>query len=493
MIKTATLLAVGIVGAAHAHDFKPCTGAPGDLKITTVTLNPDPPQKGKNLDVTVDMGPLKEAITGGKIKLDVLIHGTRLTGVDFDLCKDTGLNCPVEAGTSTTAKVSYTIPNLPIPPIPLTIDTTFEDASGAELDCVELTVKIGAALRAALLDGDTMALQALEEFDGSLTPDQARFLYEAWKNQFPHVQIDDDEYRLGVFKDNMERIIDHNMNNKVDDYKMGMNEFGHLTWNEFRKQYVGTGLRPDLLSNQDVPRDTHVAAADFAPRKGGVDWAAKGAVTAIKNQGQCGSCWAFSTTGSLEGAHFIKTGKLVSLSEQQLVDCDNKSGDQGCNGGLMDNAFGFIKKNNGLCTEQSYPYKATKGTCKKTCTPVPHTRVSKFTDVDSTETAMLSAVTQQPVSVAIEADQSAFQFYKSGVFSATCGNRLDHGVLNVGYGTMAMNETVTKKSQNDYWKVKNSWGPSWGMKGFILLQRGKFQKQGGQCGILKSGSFPTVN
>ena len=125
-------------------------------------------------------------------------------------------------------------------------------------------------------------------------------------------------------------------------------------------------------------------------------------------------------------------------------------------GGLMDNAFGFIKKNKGLCSEQSYPYTGTDGRCKKTCTPVAHTTVSKFTDVDSTEKAMLSAVTQQPVSVAIEADQSAFQFYKSGVFTAPCGNNLDHGVLNVGYGTMHMNETTTKKSKSDYWKIKNS-------------------------------------
>jgi KDEL-tailed cysteine endopeptidase len=184
---------------------------------------------------------------------------------------------------------------------------------------------------------------------------------------------------------------------------------------------------------------------------------------------------------------------LRSLSEQQLVDCDRKI-DQGCNGGLMDNAFDYVAKNGGLCQESDYPYVGAgngKEKCSaSTCKSLSGTGVTKHTDVAKDEMSLMSALSQQPVSVAIEADQGGFQFYSSGVFSGSCGTKLDHGVLAVGYGTT----TKTKTTSNDgkkYWKVKNSWGATWGMKGFILLERGK-KEVGGQCGILNSASYPTL-
>jgi KDEL-tailed cysteine endopeptidase len=200
----------------------------------------------------------------------------------------------------------------------------------------------------------------------------------------------------------------------------------------------------------------------------------------------------------MEGAYFLKTGKLQMLSEQQLVDCDRKQ-DQGCNGGLMDNAFDFIQSNKGLTTEKAYPYKGVDGTCKKKVKNVAGTTVKKHTDVASNEKALMSALTKQPVSIAIEADQQGFQFYKSGVFTAACGTALDHGVLAVGFGTMGKapvggNSTAPsrKKKAKAYWKVKNSWGATWGMNGYILLERGTKQK-GGQCGILNGPpSYPTL-
>ena len=211
-----------------------------------------------------------------------------------------------------------------------------------------------------------------------------------------------------------------------------------------------------------------------------VDWTTKNAVTPVKNQQRCGSCWAFSTTGSVEGAYAIASGTLTSLSEQDLVSCDH-NGDQGCNGGLMDNAFKWIESN-GLCTEDDYPYTSGSGitgTCKTTCKPA--VTITGFTDVpQQDETALQSALAQQPVSVAIEADKSAFQLYKSGVLdSASCGTKLDHGVLAVGYGT-------DSASGKDYWKVKNSWGATWGESGYIRMVRGK-----NMCGIAMSASYPT--
>ena len=187
-----------------------------------------------------------------------------------------------------------------------------------------------------------------------------------------------------------------------------------------------------------------------------VDWVGKGAVTDPKNQGKCGSCWSFSTTGALEGAWQIATGKLVSLSEQQLVDCA-KNGNMGCNGGSMDLAFEYLEKFD-VCTEDSYPYKAKQGTClEKNCTvAVPKGSIVGFKDVTPQDTnALMEAVSQQPVSVAIEADQMAFQLYTGGILTKKCGKKLDHGVLAVGYGT---------ENGVDYWKARAGCGHATGQQ-----------------------------
>jgi C1A family cysteine protease len=223
-----------------------------------------------------------------------------------------------------------------------------------------------------------------------------------------------------------------------------------------------------------------------------LDWVEKGAVTGVKNQGQCGSCWSFSTTGALEGAYFNKYGKLVSFSEQELVDCDNfKNGgrDHGCNGGLMDNAFKWIKGNGGLCTESGYPYVSgttkTASDCKTDCTIVENSRITSFVDVPtSSDTDMMAALQVNPISVAIQADQKDFQLYKSGVFNGDCGTKLDHGVLLVGYGT---------KDGSEYYRIKNSWGTTWGDDGYIYFGRGsEFNNGDGQCGVLLQGSYPVL-
>jgi len=280
-----------------------------------------------------------------------------------------------------------------------------------------------------------------------------------------------------MFKSNLMRIHAHNTENHP--FKVGMNEMGDLTEQEFRSRYLGYMPR-----RADYIRSLNTANLSTENLPASVDWRTKNVVTAIKNQGQCGSCWAFSTTGSTEGAHAIKTGKLVSLSEQQLVDCSDSFGNQGCNGGLMDQGFEYIIANKGLCTESAYPYTAQDGTCKSTTCSSAAT-ISSYHDVTpQSDPAMEAAVVQQPVSIAIEADQFAFQFYTSGVIPASsCGSNLDHGVLTVGYGT-------DSTSGMDYYIVKNSWGASWGMKGYVNLQRGVGGT--GTCGMLSVPSFPIV-
>lgn len=304
--------------------------------------------------------------------------------------------------------------------------------------------------------------------------------WHLWKythgKSYPHIAAE--RVRYEIWQDNLRRIEEHNKGDHS--YTLGMNHFGDLTNTEFREmmnrykkpanQTGATFLRPNGLN---VPKE--------------MDWTKKGYVTPVKNQAQCGSCWAFSTTGSLEGQHFKKTGKLVSLSEQQLVDCSAEFGNHGCNGGLMDYAFKYIKANGGIDTEASYPY---VGVQQKTCEFKKENigaTVTGFTDIVSgDEEGLTEAIASVgPISVAIDASHFSFQFYRDGVYDEDeCSSEeLDHGVLAAGYGVW-LSAGFTK----DYYLVKNSWGPHWGVNGYIRMSRNKEN----QCGIATAASYPLV-
>ncbi len=289
-----------------------------------------------------------------------------------------------------------------------------------------------------------------------------------------------------IFEDNIRRIND--INSKDLPYKLAVNEFADVSKEEFRTARFGV-KKPRTEGFLGATRKSpsylgrHQYSGASLPES--VDWSSLGAVTPVKDQQMCGSCYAFSATGAVEGRIEIATGKLLSLSEQQIVDCSQENGNNGCNGGLMDFVFQYVS-DNGICSETDYPYLATEEeTCKsKACLPVVAPgEVTGFYDVHPEDThALMEALAEGPVAVAIEADETVFQFYKSGVLSEQCGANLDHGVLAVGYGT--------SKNGEKYFKVKNSWGPGWGDHGYIYLARS--EDGPGECGILLQASYPKI-
>jgi len=301
-----------------------------------------------------------------------------------------------------------------------------------------------------------------------------QLLFSKFASQHHKKYDTSDEFfkRYNIFKTNMDYILRHEANSERT-FTLKMNKFGDLTNEEFRAQYAN--YRPSLRANRVN------AQINSSNIPASVDWNAAGKVTPVKNQGQCGSCWAFSSTGAIESINAINTGNLVSLSEQQLVDCSGSYGNAGCNGGEMQAAFEYVSANGGLCTEAAYPYTAEDGTCESSqCTPA--VTISSYQNVaTNSDSALATAVAQQPVSVAVEADGSNWQFYSGGVLTGSCGTNLDHGVLTAGYGT---------SGGVKFWLVKNSWGADWGANGYIMLQRG-ISSSSGMCGILLDPSIPT--
>jgi len=292
---------------------------------------------------------------------------------------------------------------------------------------------------------------------------------------------DDEDNRFTIFENNFKHMKAENA--KSRGYTLVVNAFADQENDEFKSTHFGLSAPPVKKLWLGAP---HLGTDEYsgAPLPAMVDWTSglDPAVTLVKDQGACGACWAYSSTGAMEGAWKIKTGKLVSMSEQQLLDCNGDT-NSGCQGGDMDTATDFLMKHS-LCTEASYQYKAKVGTCQEsTCTvAIPQGDIVGYFDVPVDNTsALMEAVAQQPVSIAIEADQHAFQMYGGGILTGTCGTSVDHGVLLVGYGT---------ENGTEYWKVKNSWGPSWGDSGYVRIERGV--KGDGKCGIKSRASYPKV-
>ncbi|XP_043249973.1 cathepsin L [Colletes gigas] len=324
---------------------------------------------------------------------------------------------------------------------------------------------------------------------------QAVSFYELFKEEWTTFKMEhnkeyksdiEEKFRMKIFLDNKHKIAKHNGNFEMKkvSFKLKMNKYGDMLHHEIVNVLNGynKSINTRLRSERPPVGATFIEPANVVLPES-IDWRENGAVTPVKDQGHCGSCWAFSSTGALEGQHFRQTGVLISLSEQNLIDCSVKYGNNGCQGGMMDQAFQYIKANKGVDTEITYPYEGEDDTCRYNPMDNGASDVG-FVDIPQGNEHKLKAAvaTVGPVSVAMDASHSSFQFYSEGVYyEPQCSpDNLDHGVLVVGYGT--------DEDGQDYWLVKNSWGEQWGDKGYIKIARNKEN----HCGIASDASYPLV-
>nr|GME12025.1 ervatamin-B-like [Ipomoea batatas] len=310
-------------------------------------------------------------------------------------------------------------------------------------------------------------------------------LHENWMVRHGRSYIDDVEKasRFKIFKENIKFIESFNKA-KTQSYKLGVNKFTDLTNEEFRATMLNAEkapTRPKPSKPASSVNESLYEVPDY------LDWREKGAVTNIKDQGHCGCCWAFSAVAAVEGITKIKTGQLISLSEQQLLDCDLNS--DGCGGGIRTEAFNFIKENGGLVTESDYPYEGAQESCNTQNLGTPAAAITCYQKVAPTESALLAAVSNQPVSVGIILDGDLLKNYGSntGILSGynntgECGSGFVHAVTIIGYGT--------SDDGVDYWLVKNSWGTGWGENGYMKMARGINAE--GVCRLNNRAYYPTA-
>ncbi|XP_061342716.1 low-temperature-induced cysteine proteinase-like [Gastrolobium bilobum] len=310
-------------------------------------------------------------------------------------------------------------------------------------------------------------------------------LFQQWREEHRKFYSHPEEatIRLENFKRNLKYIVEKNARrNSPHGHRLGLNRFADMSNEEFKNMFISKVKKPISKRNSLANIGLHVKDDSCEDAPYSLDWRKKGVVTGVKDQGDCGSCWAFSSTGAMEGINAIVTGDLISLSEQELVDCDSTN--DGCDGGYMDYAFEWVINNGGIDTETNYPYTGVDGTCNVTKEENKVVSIDGYADVAQSDSSLLCATAKQPISAGIDGSALDFQLYTGGIYDGECSSDpddIDHAILIVGYGS---------EDNEDYWIVKNSWGTTWGMEGYIYIRRNTDIKYG-VCAINYMASYPT--
>lgn len=325
-------------------------------------------------------------------------------------------------------------------------------------------------------------LLSLLSISNCITYDFEHATFEKWKlSNNKHYDDECENYhRFNIFRKNLDKINEYNSKNNT--FTLKLNSFSDITQEEFKTRFIHThtDFNKNILLCQQYNMKNISTPDHF-------DWrTVPNVVSPVKNQAQCGSCWAFSTVEALESLYYIKTNNSILLSPQELVDCSSTFGNNGCNGGLMTSAFEYIIANNGLCSEADIPYLAIDDVCNLSNCKIKYANINNcYTINRGDQLAMKEIVSLQPISVAIEADTFLFQFYSDGIITGQdCGQNIDHAVVVVGYGT---------QNNINYWIVRNSWGESWGQNGYVLIEKNDSNDDDGVCGIGIASSFPSFD
>ncbi|PWA55285.1 papain family cysteine protease [Artemisia annua] len=321
-------------------------------------------------------------------------------------------------------------------------------------------------------EDDPLIRQVVPEQEQQEPTDHHHFTLFKTKFKRTYATQEEHDYRFTVFKANLRRAKRHQILDPTAQH--GVTKFSDLTPAEFRRRYLGLSGGGKIKLPSDANKAPILPTSDLPEE---FDWREKGAVTPVKNQGSCGSCWSFSTTGALEGSHFLQTGELVSLSEQQLVDCDHEcdpaeynSCDSGCNGGLMNNAFEYILKSGGLQKEEDYPYTGKDGTCHFDKSKIAAS-VANFSVVSTDEDQIAANLVKNgPLAIGINAAWMQTYIGQVSCPYICSKQKMDHGVLLVGYGSAGY--APLRFKDKPYWIIKNSWGADWGEEGYYKLCSG---------------------